>query len=382
MELSGLVKALKRLDAEAERLLSRFEVVKRGGKLALVAPSAELKSWLEFLLQEAELESEVLVSVRPEGLKREFTFESFVVGRANALAFEAAREVARRPGGSFNPLFIYGGVGTGKTHLLQAIGNEAVLWGYRVVYVSTPEFAEEMVEQLKKGRISVFRRKYRSADFLLLDDVQFLAGKERTQAELFTLFNALYLRGGQVVLASDRPPEELKGVSERLVSRFEGGLAVEVGLDEEVKRELAVRLLKEAGLEPDEERVAFLVESGNARQMAGKVKLLKVKGKEALVRKAGGSPERLVAFVAGYYGLGAAELLSERRSRRVSEAKQVAMYLCRKVLGASVIEIGRVFGKNHSTVVHAIKRVEERRKRDRRFDRLVAFLEKQAGERL
>ncbi len=397
MELGELIKKIESIDEYAEEFLKKFEIRKEGNLFVFVAPNEEYKSWL-YTLVENFLEEEYRKAVRIENKeerKREeirdflnprYTFDNFIVGKGNRFAYEVVKEALENLGYLYNPVFIYGSVGTGKTHLLQAIGNEAKKRGYRVIYSSANDFADEMVNYLREGRINEFRNRYKSVDLLLLDDVQFLSGKERTQLEFFHIFNTLYILEKQIILASDRHPQKLNGVSDRLVSRFEGGILVEIELDTETKLKIIKEKLKEFGLEPKGEVVKYLLENTkNVREIEGRIKLIKLKGLSAVPEKKEekSKVEKIIEFVANYYALKAEELLSEKRSKRISEAKHVAMYLCRKVCMASLIEIARAFKrKDHTTVIHAIRKVEERKKRDRKFRHLLAFLEKQAMEKL
>ncbi|WP_461832675.1 chromosomal replication initiator protein DnaA [Aquifex sp.] len=397
MELGELIKKIESIDEYAEEFLKKFEIKKEGNLFVFVAPNEEYKSWL-YTIVENFLEEEYRKAVRIENKeerKREeirdflnprYTFDNFIVGKGNRFAYEVVKEALENLGYLYNPVFIYGSVGTGKTHLLQAIGNEAKKRGYRVIYSSANDFADEMVNYLREGRINEFRNKYKSVDLLLLDDVQFLSGKERTQLEFFHIFNTLYILEKQIILASDRHPQKLNGVSDRLVSRFEGGILVEIELDTETKLKIIKEKLKEFGLEPKGEVVKYLLENTkNVREIEGRIKLIKLKGLNAVPEKKEekSKVEKIIEFVANYYALKAEELLSEKRSKRISEAKHVAMYLCRKVCMASLIEIARAFKrKDHTTVIHAIRKVEERKKRDRKFRHLLAFLEKQAMEKL
>jgi len=293
MELQAIIKALENADSFAREFLKNFRIDEKEGKVVFVAPNKEYKEWLETLLltlEESWIKEKVEILQKEESespktqvvedfLNPNYSFENFIVGEGNRFAYEIAKEVLENPGYLYNPVFIYGSVGTGKTHLLQAIGNEAKKRGYRVIYSSANDFAEEMVSFLKEGRINEFRNKYKSVDILLLDDVQFLSGKERTQIEFFNIFNTLYLLGRQIVLASDRHPQQLKGVSDRLVSRFEGGILVEIELDPSTKLKIIKEKLKAFGVEPKKEIVEYLLHNTkNVREIEGKIKLIKLRG--------------------------------------------------------------------------------------------------------
>lgn len=399
MELQAIIKALENADSFAREFLKKFRIDEKEGKVVFVAPNKEYKEWLETLLltlEESWIKEKVEILQKEESespktqviedfLNPNYSFENFIVGEGNRFAYEIAKEVLENPGYLYNPVFIYGSVGTGKTHLLQAIGNEAKKKGYRVIYSSTNDFAEEMVSFLKEGRINEFRNRYKSVDILLLDDVQFLSGKERTQIEFFNIFNTLYLLGKQIVLASDRHPQQLKGVSDRLVSRFEGGILVEIELDPSTKLKIIKEKLKAFGVEPKKEIVEYLLHNTkNVREIEGKIKLIKLRGFEKLPeRKEKNSLEKILEFVANYYALSVEDLLSDKKNKKITEAKQIAMYLCRRVCSASLIEIARVFKKkDHTTVIHAIRKVEEKKAKDRKFKHLVSFLEKQAHSKV
>ncbi|GAB6065707.1 chromosomal replication initiator protein DnaA [Aquifex pyrophilus] len=397
MELKELIKKIEDIDEYAREFLKNFEIKKEGNFFVFVAPDEEYKSWLHTIVEnflDEEYRKAVRIENKKERKKEEikdflnprYTFDNFIVGKGNRFAYEVVKEALENLGYLYNPVFIYGSVGTGKTHLLQAIGNEAKKRGYRVIYSSANDFADEMVNYMKEGRINEFRNRYKSVDLLLLDDVQFLSGKERTQLEFFHIFNTLYILEKQIILASDRHPQKLNGVSDRLVSRFEGGILVEIELDTETKLKIIREKLKEFGLEPKSEVVKYLLENTkNVREIEGRIKLIKLKGLSAVPerKEEKSKVDKIIEFVANYYALKTEELLSDKRSKRISEAKHVAMYLCRKVCWASLIEIARAFRrKDHTTVIHAIRKVEERKKKDRKFRHLLAFLEKQAMEKL
>lgn len=401
LNIKGFLTYIERLDRSLLKLLSHFRIEERNGKIILITGDRRIKEELgrellsrigeglrgrvELLLEEEEGEGRARGVVK--GLSGRFSFENFVVGEGNRLAYEVAREVAENPGKVYNPLFIYGSVGLGKTHLLQAIGNFCACRGMSVVYRSATDFSEEMVEAIKSGKIKEFRDSYRSVDLLLLDDVQFLSGKERTQIEFFNIFNTMFLSERQIVLASDRHPRELRDVSDRLISRFEGGIVVEIVLDEMTKLEIIKRKLQELKLEVQDRIVELLMgqTSNNVRDIEGTIKGIKLKGIQhvqvGLPRSS--NLEKVILYTAAYFGLKREELLGDKRSRKASRARQVAMYLCRKLTDASLIEIARAMGKkDHSTVIHGIKKVEEEMKEDRKLRNIVSFLEKHIRDRL
>ncbi len=401
VKIRAFISRLEKIDRSLLTLLTRFRIEERGGKIRLLTedPAAvdRMRTFLstlhrealgdvELVLEEEEREDPVPNRI-VEGLSSRYSFENFVVGEGNRLAYEVSLSVARNPGGLYNPLFLYGKVGLGKTHLLQAIGNFCAARGMSVVYRSATDFSEEMVEHIKGGRIREFRERYRSVDLLLLDDVQFLSGKSRTQDEFFNIFNYMYLREKQIVLASDRHPKELRDVSDRLVSRFEGGVVVEISLDELTKLEIIRRKLEELKLEVQDRIVELLMRStsDNVREIEGAVRGVKLRG-TAHLRDRGerkGDLEKVVAHVAVHFGLRVEDLIGDGRSRRVNRARQIAMYLCRKLTSSSLAEIARALNRrDHSTVLHGIKKIEQERRRDRKLNRILSFLESHISARL
>ena len=320
-----------------------------------------------------------------------FTFDSFVEGKSNQLARAAASQVGENPGKSYNPLFIYGGVGLGKTHLMHAVGN-AMLKNdpeARVSYVHSERFVSDMVKGLQHNRISDFKRTYRSLDALLIDDIQFFAGKERSQEEFFHTFNALLEGQRQIILTCDRYPKEVNGLEERLKSRFGWGLTVAIE-PPELETSVAILISKaEAdGVElPDE--VAFFIAKrirSNVRELEGALRRVIANyrftgrpinldfAKEAL-RDLLALQERLVSIeniqktVADYYKIRVGDLLSKKRSRSIARPRQVAMALAKELTNHSLPEIGDAFGgRDHTTVLHACRRVEALRETDKRID--------------
>jgi chromosomal replication initiator protein len=396
--INAFLNYIKNTDRSLLRILRHLKVSEKEGKVFLTVPDPEERDYVERVLRSRlgeEFRDKVVVvaEVRsgkgeevPSGINPRFTFDNFVVGDGNRLAYEVARTVAENPGTLYNPFFLYGKVGIGKTHLLQAIGNYCASKGWRVVYRPAADFSEEMVDYLKRGKIHEFRNRYKEVDVLLLDDVQFLSGKVRTQEELFNIFNHLYMRERQIVLASDRRPKDLKDISDRLISRFEGGVVVEINLDEITKLEIVKRKLQELKITVQENIVQLIVESAgsNVREIEGALKTFKLGGQEALKLTRKPTDLDLVQeMVASYFGVRKEELVGNSRSGRAARARRFAMYLCRKVTGASLIEIARSFGrKDHTTVIHSIKKVEEERRRDRKTNYILSFLETQIRDRI
>jgi len=320
-----------------------------------------------------------------------FTFDKFVEGKSNQLARAAATQVGQNPGSSYNPLFIYGGVGLGKTHLMQAIGNAmlAKVPGARVSYVHSERFVGDMVKGLQHNTISEFKRSYRSLDALLIDDIQFFAGKERSQEEFFHTFNALLEGQRQIVLTCDRYPKEVNGLEERLKSRFGWGLTVAIE-PPELETSVAI-LMSKAATERVElpEEVAFFIAKrirSNVRELEGALRRVAANStftgrpinlefaKEAL-RDLLALQDRLVSIeniqktVAEYYKIRLADLLSKRRTRSIARPRQVAMALAKELTNHSLPEIGDAFGgRDHTTVLHGCRRVAMLRETEKRVD--------------
>ena len=320
-----------------------------------------------------------------------FTFANFVEGKSNQLARAAASQIGENPGKSYNPLFIYGGVGLGKTHLMQAVGNAMLERdpSARVAYVHSERFVGDMVRGLQHNKISDFKRSYRSLDALLIDDIQFFAGKERSQEEFFHTFNALLEGQRQIVLTCDRYPKEVTGLEERLKSRFGWGLTVSIE-PPELETSVAI-LMSKAQAEQVElpEEVAFFIAKrirSNVRELEGALRRVIANSrfterpinldfaKEAL-RDLLALQARLVSIeniqktVAEYFKIRVADLLSRRRSRSIARPRQMAMALSKELTNHSLPEIGDAFGgRDHTTVLHGCRRIDELRHGDKRVD--------------
>ncbi len=320
-------------------------------------------------------------------LNPKYTFENFVVGASNQFAHAAALAVAENPGKAYNPLFIYGGVGLGKTHLMQAIGNYILKRdpSKRVIYITTESFMNQLIEALKSDNIQDFKEKYRNVDVLLIDDIQFIGGKERTQIEFFHTFNALYDAGKQVVLTSDRPPRDIPTLTERLRSRFEWGLIADIQPpDFETRVAILKRKAEEEGIEVSDKvlkLIATIIRS-NIRQLEGALIKLKAKsnleGKpinEKLVRELFSGEENgekrekkireislkiIKEAVSSEFGIEVELLNSPVRKKKVALARQVAMYLAKKVGNYPYTQIASAFNRDdHTTVIHAVRKIEE-----------------------
>lgn len=337
------------------------------------------------------------VPQRAGSLIPRYTFDTFIVGLSNQFAHAACRAVAETPSRSYNPLFIHGGVGLGKTHLMHAIGHYVVQHhpGLVLTYISSERFMNEMINAVRFDRILDFRSRYRSVDVLLVDDIQFVSGKEGTQNEFFHTFNALHDAQKQIVISSDRPPHEIPALEERLRSRFEWGLIADIQVpDVETKAAILKRKAEEEGV-PLANDVAMFMASrikSNVRELEGSLirliaysslttKPLTIELAQEVLRNVIDHDEKAITieqiqkFVADYYHLKLHELKSRNNSKSVAMPRQVAMYLCKSLTHASLPEIGRSFGgKHHSTVIHSIKKVEEMRKKSGDFDKQVANL--------
>ncbi len=320
-----------------------------------------------------------------------FAFSTFVEGKSNQLARAAASQVGENPGKSYNPLFIYGGVGLGKTHLMQAIGNAMLARNpsARVSYVHSERFVGDMVKGLQHNSISAFKRLYRSLDALLIDDIQFFAGKERSQEEFFHTFNALLEGQRQIVLTCDRYPKEVDGLEERLKSRIGWGLTVSIEPPElETSVAILMRKAESAGTELPEEVAFFIAKRirSNVRELEGALRRVMATAeftgqpisldfaKEAL-RDLLALQERLVSIeniqrtVAEYYKLRVVDLLSKKRSRSIARPRQVGMALAKELTSHSLPEIGDAFGgRDHTTVLHACRRIAALRETEKRVD--------------
>jgi chromosomal replication initiator protein len=413
-----------------------LQAVEREGELKLLAPNRYVIEWLgqnllprikELILAFAEglapevaldvgTRAGVIVQVPPAGLRddaaaaagaaararklapvvlgsrinAEFTFDSFVEGKSNQLAKAAAVQVAGNPGRAYNPLFIYGGVGLGKTHLMHAVANRLKERNgeARLAYVHSERFVGDMVRALQHNTINDFKAAYRSLDCLMIDDIQFFAGKDRSQEEFFHTFNALLESQQQVILTCDRYPKEVDGLEERLKSRFGWGLTVAIE-PPELETCVAILMSKAAMTHVDlPEEVAFFIAKrirSNVRELEGALRRVVATSnftgrpitlefaKEAL-RDLLALQEKLVTIeniqktVAEYYKIRIADLLSKRRSRSIARPRQVAMALAKELTNHSLPEIGDAFGgRDHTTVLHACKRVKELRETDRRI---------------
>jgi len=317
-------------------------------------------------------------------LMENYTFDSFVEGKSNQLARAAASQVAENPGGSYNPLFLYGGVGLGKTHLMHAVGNYLVQQNpeAKVLYLHSERFVADMVKALQLNAINEFKRYYRSVDALLIDDIQFFAGKDRSQEEFFHTFNSLLEGGQQMILTCDRYPKEINGLEERLKSRFGWGLTVAVEPPElEMRVAILMKKAEQVKIDLPSDAAFFIAQRirSNVRELEGALKrviasahftgspidiqLVKDSLKDLLaLQDKQISLDNIQRTVAEYYKIKIADLMSKRRSRSVARPRQVAMALAKELTNHSLPEIGDSFGgRDHTTVLHACKKIKELR---------------------
>ncbi|HEY2943166.1 MAG TPA: chromosomal replication initiator protein DnaA [Vicinamibacteria bacterium] len=393
----------------------------QGSSLMVQVPNPQFKDWLARNYQgiiaeslhdlgrgevQVVFECESAAAAVPDGgsdreavavstaLNPKYTFESFVVGSSNQFAHAAARAVAEIPSKSYNPLFLYGGVGLGKTHLMHAIGHyiQARNRHLNLVYISSDRFINEMINAIRFDRLPAFRQKYRAVDVLLVDDIQFIAGKDRTQEEFFHIFNALHDAQKQIVISSDCPPRQIPTLEERLHSRFEWGLIADIQAPDIETKVAILRKKAEAERVEIPENVALFIASKvrtNIRELEGSLirliayasltgrdidltlaqeilrDLLHTEDKPITI-------EMIQKFVADQFGVKITELKAKNNSKTVAEPRQIAMYLIKTLTAASLPEIGKAFGgKHHSTVIHSVRKIDTLRKRDPEFDRRI-----------
>jgi chromosomal replication initiator protein len=334
---------------------------------------------------------------KPATLNSRYTFDTYVVGASNRLAHAASLAVAERPAQAYNPLFLYGGVGLGKTHLLHAIGNHCLQRGLQVLYVSSEEFTNDLINSIRTHNTQAFRDKYRRVDVLLIDDIQFIAGKESTQEEFFHTFNTLHGQEKQIVISSDRPPKALSTLEERLRSRFEWGLAADIQPPDFETRVAILRSKAERGGRVPAgdllETIARRVQS-NIRELEGALtrvqafadlsgmpltsQLVEVALADMLPRRSEVQPKEIVSRVAETFGVTLDRLLSRDRSQEVALPRQVAMYLLREEANCSLPQIGEVLGgRDHTTVMYACQKITDMLERDDRLRRQVIKLREQ-----
>jgi len=333
----------------------------------------------------------------PAGLSSRYTFDSFVVGNSNQFAQAACQAVADLPSKAYNPLFIYGGVGLGKTHLLHAVAHQITRLhpSLRLLYLSTERFTNELINAIRYDRTAEFRTKYRNIDLLLIDDIQFISGKERTQEEFFHTFNDLYEAHRQIVVSSDSPPKEIPDIEERLRSRFEWGLIADIQ-PPDFETRVAI-LKKKAELErvrlPDE--VAYLIASrikANIREIEGSLtrmiafcslsgRAMTVDLAQEVLSELWGEEDKIITIeqiqrrASEFFSVKLSDMRAKNRTKAVAFPRQIAMYLARQLTHASLAEVGRAFGgKDHTTVLHAVEKIQTLLQEDPKFKKTLDIL--------
>jgi len=366
----AIFKVLHSLDEEIKEV--KYEVKRSGLKVTKRAPlTFSEPGQLEF--QEFEVDKETNLNPR-------YSFENFIVGPFNELAQAASWAAAKNPGQVYNPLFVYGGVGLGKTHLLQAVGNEIAksFTQKKVRYIPSEKFTSGVVSSIRNREVESFRSKYQTVDVLIIDDVQFLAGKEKTQEEFFHTFNSLYEKNKQIILSSDRPPKAIPALAERLRSRFEGGMIADISYPD---YETRIAILKTKGLERKaefpEEILNYIASNiqRNVRELEGALNRLvayqKLQGTapnleiaKSLLKNLISAPnktvtaKKIIEVVAQFYDLREKEIISSSRKKEIVKPRQIAMYLLREELKSSFPFIGRRFGgKDHTTAIYAFEKI-------------------------
>ncbi len=336
-------------------------------------------------------------------LNPKYSFDTFIIGPSNSFPHAASMAVAQSPGRAYNPLFLYGGTGLGKTHLMQAIGHHVQHINKQTVcYLSCETFTNEYIDALQRKALVQFRKKYRNVDLLLLDDVQFLGGKERMQEEFFHTFNALHHASKQIVLTCDRPASEIPGLEHRLVSRFEWGLVTQLEQpDVETRIAILRRKQEEMNVQLPAEVINYLAEHvrSNIRRLEGALvravsygsltgRTLNVEVVEHLLRdtldqekESNLTAEEIQKVVADYFDIRMADMTSNRRPQNIAFPRQVAMYLCRELTDQSLPTIGASFSRNHATVLHACRLVGERLKTDGTFRQNMVVLQQRLSKR-
>jgi chromosomal replication initiator protein len=379
---------------EVKRSESKLQFVSEGS----AAPATELDEPPVPVADAAEQLS-AGATVAPGGLNPRYTFDTFIVGPSNQFAHAACRAVAEAPSRSYNPLFIYGGVGLGKTHLMHAIGHYVLRHdpSLKLTYISSERFMNEMINAVRYDRILEFRERYRNVDVLLVDDIQFVSGKEGTQTEFFHTFNALYDAQKQIVISSDRPPHEITQLEERLRSRFEWGLIADIQPPDLETKVAILKKKAESEAIPLPDNVAIHIAGrikSNIRELEGSLirliayasltgRELSLELAQEVLKNVLDQDDRAITiegiqkFVSDYYQLKVGELKSRNNSKSIAMPRQIAMYLCKNLTHASLPEIGRSFGgKHHSTVIHSIRKIELMKKNDVDFHNLInSFLE-------
>lgn len=379
----------------ADLILNTFKyITNRERTISIVSPKESKASEDGVLISSSQKDSqEQEIETSNTTLNPRYTFETFVVGNNNRFAHAAAIAVGEKPGESYNPLFLYGGVGLGKTHLMHAIGNR-ILQNNRsakILYVTSEKFTNQLINAIKDNKNEVFRNKYRTIDVLLIDDIQFIAGKERVQEEFFHTFNALYEDKKQIIISSDKPPREIQFLEDRLKSRFEWGLLADISCpDYETRLAILRKKAQEEKILVDDNILANIANKidSNIRELEGVFNKIiataslthapiTIELAENTINEFKAASEKVLSSdfvketVAKYFNINKDDLASNKRSNEIAFPRQIAMYLCREVANMSYPKIGEDFGnRDHSTVMHACKKIEKEVK-DKNNTRLI-----------
>jgi chromosomal replication initiator protein len=351
-------------------------------------------------LETPQLDFQELKINKETNLNPRYTFDTFVVGPFNELPHAAAWAVSQNPGTIYNPLFIYGGVGLGKTHLIQSIGNEALKRNNqkKVRYISSEKFTTGIINSIKNKDIEKFKSSYKDVDILIIDDIQFLSGKEKTQEEFFHVFNALYEKNKQIILSSDRPPKAISALEDRLRSRFEGGMIADISLpDFETRMAILKTKSQEKKVNLSDDIVEYIANNiqSNIRELEGALNRLiayqKLNNKaptlevaENLLKsvifspKKVANPEKIIQAVSVFYNMKERDILTASRKKEIVKPRQVAMYLLRQELKSSFPEIGRKFGgKDHTTAIHAFNKINREAISDENLGEEIKLIKEQ-----
>lgn len=359
--------------------------------------SEEKVKGVEKDLQDTQLAFEEFQVDKKTNLNPKYTFNSFVVGSSNELAYAAAQSIVKKPGTMYNPLFLYGGVGLGKTHILQAVGNK-LSQKKSVIYLSSEQFTSEFISAIQNEGAQNFKNKYRTKDVLIIDDVQFIAGKEQTQEEFFHTFNALHEQNKQIILSSDRPPKAIPTLEERLRSRFEGGMLVDIGYpDYETRVAILKSKMKDKNISLKDDIIDYIAKNiqKNVRELEGALNLVvaasklnkddvsleRVKKILSHITQKSKKPishKKVFQVISDFYEVEEKDLVGKNRKREVVHPRQVAMYLMRTETNSSYPFIGEKFGgKDHTTVIHACEKVDAALKENPSVEEEVSFIKQQ-----
>lgn len=349
--------------------------------------------------ESASAPAETAINISLEtNLNPRYTFDNFIVGGSNELAYAAAMSITKNLGTNYNPFFIYGGVGLGKTHLLQAVGNRVLeIYNNKKVYYTTSEkFASELISSISDKKVEKFKSRYQQIDLLVIDDIQFLAGKEKTQEEFFHIFNALYQKNKQIVISSDRPPKAIPTLEERLRSRFEGGMIADITLpDFETRMAILKAKVKEKNLNIPNEILTYIAThiQKNVRELEGAlnrvIALIEFNPKTVTIKNVQGvlsdmapsayrratTPKEILKIVADFYNTGVDDLCAKNRRREVVKPRQVAMFLMRVEINSSFPSIGETLGdRDHTTAMHAFQKIQRAVAEDKNIEQEVNMI--------